>query len=354
MGSYPGKKKRKRRVLRKFDLLEISAVDTPAQEGARMTLLKRDDSEDEDFDKRLILLSDEGGHSHLVDDSQEGGHTSHDHADGAEMGHSHPWVKSADGTIVVGAADGHSHNVTEKRVSPSGDVFNIENDTENSPMSDETNTAQLEERLASLEAELEAAKAFGQLTDVEKQFCQDLSDTDRQTFISKSASDRQSQIEKAQSSNPVVFTDSEGHEYRKNDDPSLVRLAKRADQERQEREELLKRLQDQDLEKRASELEHIKGDLSDRKALLKALDTIEDSEQRTRVVEIVKSKDRDLAKAFGEAGVGGGDGEDQTADDKLDALAKARQDKDGISFAKAYDLVLETPEGQALYAESNA
>ena len=48
-----------KRIMRDFTITEISAVDKPAQEGARMTILKRADpkwKEMSDFEKRVAII----------------------------------------------------------------------------------------------------------------------------------------------------------------------------------------------------------------------------------------------------------------------------------------------------------
>ena len=46
---------RKRRIMREFSIEELSAVDKPAQAHARMTIMKRDSSEDEKMDFQKII-----------------------------------------------------------------------------------------------------------------------------------------------------------------------------------------------------------------------------------------------------------------------------------------------------------
>lgn len=59
-----------------------------------------------------VLLTSVDGHSHLIDLADgRGGETTWQKADGAEGGHSHPWVKDLEGNVKIGAADGHTHEV---------------------------------------------------------------------------------------------------------------------------------------------------------------------------------------------------------------------------------------------------
>ncbi len=160
--------KKKRRRMKKFVITELSAVDKPAQEGALVTIMKRDDSEDEiekvlpipredesrrDFvsrfmgnsavskefparDQRLavanrqfltknsdddidksrdripILTSSEDGHTHIVwVTGSRGGETTMQRGSDDEHMHDHPWIIGMDGSLVIGENVGHTHTV---------------------------------------------------------------------------------------------------------------------------------------------------------------------------------------------------------------------------------------------------
>lgn len=115
--------KRRKYLMSDLEIVEISAVDRPAQEGARAVLMKRDngagDANAEDYSKRVFLTTSTEGHAHLVDEQtfdgsfREGGETSWSQSEGEERGHSHPWVRNDDGSITIGEADGHTHEVIE-------------------------------------------------------------------------------------------------------------------------------------------------------------------------------------------------------------------------------------------------
>lgn len=113
----------KRKIMREFKINELSAVDRPAQEGAQMVLMKRDLDDKKKKPKKgepgyvakLALLTEDhaDGHSHLILGPGDiagftsGGGTSHDDW------HSHPWIKMENGTVVVGALNGHAHTILE-------------------------------------------------------------------------------------------------------------------------------------------------------------------------------------------------------------------------------------------------
>jgi hypothetical protein len=77
-------------------------------------------------------------------------------------------------------------------------------------------------------------------------------------------------------------------------------------------------------------------------------------ENERKALETMLKSGNDARKAtFREIGGSGGNGADMP-DDKLDVLAKTHATKAGISFEKAYDAVLKTPEGAELYAASRS
>jgi len=126
----------KRRIMRELKINEISGVDVPAQEGATAVIMKRkhrpedrkkkkkkkgsghlDNSQtDEMLAKGAALTTDEEGFAHLVILSgppdgveQTSGETTW------QDGHNHPWVRTPEGDILIGAgesSDGVSHSHT--------------------------------------------------------------------------------------------------------------------------------------------------------------------------------------------------------------------------------------------------
>ena len=121
-GSYKGdgKKKKRKRVMKEFYLGEISAVDRPAQPHATMAIMKRDSGEL--MEKVLLLTSEVDGHQHMVEIDKwalerGGGHTDYTAGDSVPEGashvdhHQHPFIIGADGSVTIGAASGHTHEI---------------------------------------------------------------------------------------------------------------------------------------------------------------------------------------------------------------------------------------------------
>lgn len=362
----------KKRIMRCFKISEISAVDRPAQGGARMTLMKRDDQEpgrvmtkaEEDVFKRLRLTSSEEGHSHLINDTEEGGETSWTKSEDSEYGHSHPWVKNDDGSITVGEADGHTHTVLDttfksihSEESEGGTGDGTKNNTAESLGSNKKESTMTEKvaaenaaQIEALKSDLAVAKAYGSLTDAEKTHYTSLSDEDKKSFLTKSVDQRKDDVAKAASSDPVVYKSVEGVEYRKSDDPRLVALAKSADDNSKIAKAEREQRENAEFSKRASEeLKHLPGDEAPKVALLKSVEAIADADTRTKVKEMLKANNDKMAKAFETFGSGAGSEEGKTSQDQLDNLAKKYASDHKVTFEKGMTEVLSTAEGKELY-----
>lgn len=355
---------KKKRVMRKFKINEISAVDKPAQDGARMTIMKRAD----EVIKGMRLTTSVEGHSHLIiETTAQGGETSWAKAEGSEYGHSHPWIRNDDGTITVGEAEGHTHELVDTRFLPVDKTEESSNDavtktaeslgttTKESTMNEEELKALVEKsakELETLKSQLATAESFGKLSDAEKSFYDSLDEAQKAEFLVKSSEDRAAAVEAVKSSNPVVYKSIDGIEFRKSDDPRLVEMAKRSDAQSKELEIEKAKREDAEFSKRAqTELTHLPGDEATKVAVLKAVDTIKDAATKTKALELLKANNAAMAKAFEKKGTA--EGADNSADAKLDALAKQHAETHKVSFAKAYSEVIRTPEGKELYEQIN-
>src|SRR5688500_15780942 len=119
--------------MRSFKMTEISAVDVPAQEGALAAIVKSAGGlggiksipivkyRDEHDRSPSRLTTDVKGHSHLVTSMDAmSGETTYGKMPGEEYGHTHPWVRTLEGDVVIGASSGHTHEIlndegTDKR-----------------------------------------------------------------------------------------------------------------------------------------------------------------------------------------------------------------------------------------------
>jgi len=426
--------KKGKKIMRSFKMNFISSVDRPAQEPAEALLLKRRDSELDDFERllksgQLMLTSDKKGHSHLIDVAEEGGVTSHNTASGAEYGHSHPWVKTMDGIVVIGAAEGHSHSLIEKRHEPEDDgrklsteqrrvaaekgdalpdggflilnekdlvdatkafdrardkgrvALHIERraralgvdcslskegrptlgksvkddklSKEQSMEDKDKKTAEdmvKKSELQEAQAELAVAKAYGALSDVEKAHYGDLDKDEKSAFLKLDENGRANELKKANAEDPVAYTADDGREFRKSDDVRLVEEVKKGDEERRKNAALAKKLEDQELTKRADgELGNVTGDVDVKIALLKAVDGIENEDLKKGAKEILAAANDGMSQLFKTSGHR--DGSAGNAETKYESLSKAYAKENDVTIEQARAKVLDTPEGAKLYEE---
>ena len=374
----------RKRIMQEFRINEISSVDSPAQEGARVAIMKRAEPREnnlpdgtyplsldtavlENVVKREIqkgmgdladlLTSEEEGHQHGIGVSRCDGEIAYyvSYASGPddEAGHSHPLARSDSG-YVLGIVAGHTHAIDQEAMS--GALLALVTKTEGGePMTTQIGTQPTVEELG---AQLARAHAVVALTGEERAHFEALPEEARTAFLAKSADDRKSEIgavtKAAQDANPVVFTAADGTEFRKSDDPRAIAMAKRLDATEQENAALKARDEQTTLEKRAeAELPHLPGDVKTRAAMLKAIDGIEDEAQREAALGALKAQNEAMSKAFQTYGHGA-QPEPGSPADQLDKLAKVYAEKNGGTFEAAYMKVADTPEGQALYQQIRA
>lgn len=299
-----------KKKLRGLRIKEFSGVDKPAQEGALALIMKRADMDDDNDTKRN--QSPGGDDSNPRKNKEEPMATKN--APAATKADEQPVEKSEDAAVKA-----------------------------------------LETQVETLTKSLDEAKAWGALTDAEKAFAKGLDDDAKAAFILKGDSDRAKAIEKASASDPVIYTATDGTEFRKSDDERIVNMAKRADAAEKLAKSEIEKRERLDLEKRAeSETGNYPGTASELAALVKAVDGIEDEGAREIVKRAIKAGNDALGKAQVEPG-----GFSKTAADagspmaKIEEMAKAKAVADGITYEKAFASVLVTQEGRELYKQHN-
>jgi hypothetical protein len=212
-----------------------------------------------------------------------------------------------------------------------------------------------EDTMADDNKELDALKAqvaaLTALTGVQKAHYDTLDADGKDAFLKMDAGDmdaaiKSAEVEKA-AADPVVYTADNGDEFRKSDDPRLVKMAQERDSERKENIRLQKKAEDDALAKRAeTELTNLPGDLGVRKALLKAAESIEDEATRTGALDALKAHNAQMAPAFSVVGTSAApdvlkSSDGASAQAELESLAKSRAAEKGEDFYTAYEAVSE-------------
>lgn len=364
------KDKKKKRIMHKFKLGEISAVDKPAQSPALCVIMKRNDGET--IEKRTVLASMEALHTHavVIDDyakMNKGGNT------GWVDEHDHPFVINDDGTVTIGAAKGHLHFVeknveqitknglSDEQITDLGLVLEFSKDihtaddggqqsaNEDNTMTDaEKAVKKAADDLTLLKNQLALAILMGSMNDAQKAHHAGLDDAGKEVFLAKSVDDREvivkAAAKAAEDDNAEVYKTRDGIVFTKADDPRMVTMAKNNDIQAAQIAKSAEVLANVDIAKRATELfKNLSGDVATQTALLKAVDGIKDEEARKSVMETLAKSDAgigDLLKEHGSSTVVAKAGSADEANGKLEALAKKYvQDNPGTNAFDAYGIV---------------
>lgn len=359
-------------IMRRFRLDEISAVDSPAQKKALAVLMKRDDdpAAPTELRKRMRLTTATDGHSHLIDDSAEsGGYTQYGNVGGPDgyAYHSHPWVKDDKGNIVIGMAAGHTHDdsdltaeVVEKNDNGKKTIVVLVGNeyTRTQKSEPESPDMDKEQEIAGLKKSLERATSIIALNSAQRQYFDALPAADQDGFLGKSSEARDREISLAKAADPVVYTTTAGVELRKSAGDFAIAQAKRADELDAELIKSRAETETATFAKRAAdELGNLPGDEASKVAVLKAVAGIKDEAARTAATALLKAGNDAMKGVFTTVGDTTADPPETTqpniakadATSKLDALAKKYAADNNVSFAKAYDAVLATPDGKKLY-----
>lgn len=176
----------------------------------------------------------------------------------------------------------------------------------------------------------------------------------RENFLSSTTEQRSAITRAADESDPVVYTTLDGVAMRKSVGEAMLSMYKSNDDLRKRLDASDAIILQKNLEERVVvELPHMTGTVSDRAALLRAVDSMPEV-NRVGALSALKAQNTAMAKAFEIQGVVA----DQRALDhspsaKLESMAKAMADKNqDLSNEAAFSQILNTAEGQKLYADS--
>ena len=349
---YKDGKQKQKRMMRKFTINEISLVGRPAQEGAMAVIMKRRDSDPGAGGQTVTKKAQQTGGAvekgkvttqvHYQTESRE---TRVTESDGMPVNQGGYAMGKETDTKKKGAPETGNGNGTGQEGQP------LEERLAN--MEKEMNT--LKERNAQLEKDKERAQKEDALSENERAHYDGLDDTTKEVFLAMNGDARGGEIQKAAEVNAVVHTGLDGTVYRKSDDPKTVALAKQNDT-------MFKKLETIEAEKAADalkvraekELAHLPGSVEHRAAMLKAIEAIEDEETRKAAMAALKANNDRVAKAFDTVGHTETDDDDDalSSEDQIDKLAKNLAEAEKIPYVKAYEKVVNSPEGTALYNKS--
>jgi len=349
-------------IMRAFKISEISAVTTPAQEGATMTIMKAKGAgperkkgesdadyqsrmKEEGFGKAAMLTSPTEGHVHTI--VTDVGHGPMTHGDSTYVdGHSHPWIRQENGIVTIGEAQGHAHEIGLMTKDATAKEHTM---PEKKPTAD----AVTQEAFDALQKRAERSDKILALSEDHRSHLYTLKGAEAQdAFLEKSADERTSELATIAAGDPVVFKAADGTEFRKSDDPRLVKMAKEREADRKELMLEKAARQNAELAKRvADDFGHLPGEPAVKVALLKAVEGISDPDARKAALETLKASDAGIGEAMVRSGTST-PAVTNDAEAELEKLATEKAAKDSIPFVKAYDQVLNTAKGQELYAKA--
>ncbi len=321
-----------KRTMRKVELTALAVVKAGAHEGAAVAVIKSAGNEIAIWraakvaKRKPALTTAVNGHQHAIYDVEEpSGGTSHETAPGAPYGHSHPFIRHDDGSISIGAVDGHTHDLAT---------------TEDATMADDINKT--------LSADL--AKARKTLADVlalspaELAYAKRLDEAGVAAFVAKSADER------AKLAAPAYVAKS-GRAYFAGEE-GMVELAKALDDQTAELAKAKEAAQAETFAKTgAAKFGHLIGGAVAHGAIAKALATgaLTDDERKAAEEALVAASGA-IAKLKTPIGHGGGSVETDPFDayqKKLAEFAKAA----GKSPDEASPEFLSSPTGRAAYQD---
>ncbi|MGI9491971.1 MAG: hypothetical protein ACR2QF_06180 [Geminicoccaceae bacterium] len=383
--------KPRKRIMRTFKLNEISAVDTPAQQGARMVIMKRHDlmsstspaALDVDHGDKTkksgdlvdAVTSADEGHQHGIrirtdyEGKVELWISYADDADGNS--HDHQLVRDSDGKIVVTENAGHSHTVDETALQsamlnamigkaepespddPGASADNLGTQPSGDKTMAEKNAGDQSAELKKKDDVIGKLQAVIDLSPEHRAHYDGLQVSKRDDFLTLPDGDKDAAIEALQKADPVVYTSDDGTEYRKSDDARLVKMAKERDADKATTDELRKEASDARFAKQAEDvLGLVPGEAVVKVAVIRQVHGIEDEDQRNAALKMLGDANKVYKMALTTSGV-----KDTTSLIDVSASPQAILDQaiekcaeeDGVSIKKATDKIMATEQGQRLY-----
>lgn len=313
-----------------------------------------------------ILTSSESGHQHgvsiNVDDGEMHMFIHYAAGEDGEM-HDHQIMRNQNGTFSLSENRGHTHSIDPmdiqnailsmamngNRDDDDDDDNDNESDSENgfgflkttkttSESGDDKEVEMADKSIAALEAKLAKLQAQVDMNSAQKTHYNSLDDQAKEDFLAKSFDERDAilaELKKAkEDENPVIYKSVDGTEYRKSDGANAAALAKRVDEAEAKIKKTDEEKETERLNKAAEEyLKYMPGTVETRAKLYKAAEEIGED-----AINALKAQNKDMAKAFKQAGVSGGEIENEPQEE-LENLAKKYAEDHKVDQYTAYDAV---------------
>lgn len=219
--------------------------------------------------------------------------------------------------------------------------------------------AKRDEDIAKANAERDEAIAKASMTDATRAHYSELAKGDKEkakAFLAMSEEDRQKEVKKAAEGDETVQIEGRTISKRAVGDDVFEIMKAQAERITKNEEDIRKAREataDATFAKQAStDFAHLAGTTEERASVLKFIATAPE-DVRKAADAIFKAAEASAKLAFSKVGGRGGNPEAADAEGEIQKRAKEYQKADPkLSDAEAYDKVLQTPEGAALYAKS--
>lgn len=211
----------------------------------------------------------------------------------------------------------------------------------------------VKEAIEKKDSEIASLKAMAGMTDAEKAYLEKLPEDKKEDFLKMDSAKRKDVIEKSQKSDEVL--EYEGSVIRKSevgDSQFTIYKSMVSKLEKAEKDAAIEKALREEAEfvkKAETEYPNLPGKPEEKGKVLKAISKMA-SEDSKYIMETLSKANAILKSAFTEIGASG-EAESKEALEKLNKMASDVASKEGITFQKAFDKVLNTPEGQQLYEE---
>jgi hypothetical protein len=341
--------------------------------------------------KRALLTTADAGHVHLLDDGGDNnnpalransGDTDCRPMPGDASGgwHSHPWLRADDGTIVIGEAENHVHQVQSpeaiNEIVAAGEADDDEDDAsagkrarKSTPLHAARSVTSASPEIAKMTTIAKLLPLFLAMSETQRTHVAKMAPDELESFFGKPAAERESIAKAAADADAPIFKgELTGVEVRKSDGSLALQLAKQNEENAKQGKlhaiELTKareRAEQVELEKRASaDLSHFAKTVTIRAAILKAVDGIVDEATRKEAHEALKGAN-EAVKQLGVAT--GTDAANTIPTDKAgayEALQKGLTEfakEKGITksiWSEGLDAFIQTPVGKALHTAYEA
>lgn len=323
-----------KRTLRNLTINKIDLVRAAAHgAGTAIAIAKRADASPAVPVRKATpaLTSVDAGHQHGVEDVDvDLGKTGEATSPGAEEPHCHPFLRGPDGSLVVGVADGHSHQLDQTGGAPATSPTEI-------AMSQ---TPDLAKQLADAQALTAAVLA---LPADQLAYAKRLDGAGLVAFVAKSATER------AEAAKPVHVAKS-GEVFYASDDARLVSMAKAHDAMAEQVELAKAATATAEIAKAAAALPNVKGADLIAKAIHSGALTADERKSALADLAAVNASIALITQPIGKGGAPGPSSALEAFDAGLATFAKAA----GKAPDAIADEFMSTPEGQRLYAAYEA